>query len=175
MSECIYIALYAFFHIIDFYRGLTYFEMFCAHWEWNWNFVKLIDKFKMVLVLTHSAFYTDNGTGTWGEIVDSHHICLLVIKKKLWTPGTSKYELLYYPLTKFVDVSYRSTDLSNVFVTVTSNSLKDMVIENMNDVYENVITDGKPCSCHYVGLLKMCGIYFPFKEVDMQSTDIHSM
>ena len=37
----------------------------CAYLKWNWNFDTLIDKFKMVYILTHDAFYTENVTEIW--------------------------------------------------------------------------------------------------------------
>ena len=48
-----------------------------------------------------------------------------------------------------------------------------MDMENLNDVYGTVIISGNPCSCHYIGVLKMHGMYCPLKEVGLHSTNIH--
>ena len=64
---------------------------------------------------------------------------------------------------------------NDILPLILSNLLKVnvMVIENVNDVYETVIISGNPCSCHYIGVLKMHGMYCPLEEVDVRSIDIH--
>ena len=64
---------------------------------------------------------------------------------------------------------------NDILPLIVSNLLKVnvMVIENVNDVYETVIISGNPCSCHYIGVLKMPGMYYPLQEVDVRSIDIH--